>query len=474
MIQKSLPALALAISFTAVSAQAAERSADELAFREIYKELVETNTTLSSGNCTVASQQIADRLTGAGMASENVQVMVHPDHPKEGNLFAVIPGSDTSLEPVLLLAHIDVVEAKREDWVRDPFTLYEEDGFFWARGSADDKSMAAIWADMFVNFAKDGYAPSRTIKMALTCGEETDTAFNGANWLATEHRDLVDAAFVINEGGSGRTDGTVDADGVGNVVVQNVQVGEKLYQDYRLTVTNPGGHSSQPKRDNAIYQMAAALQKIGAHTFPAQLNDTTRAYFSGVGATRDDAVGKAMLAVVADPTDADAIAVLDEDKMYRSMLRTSCVATMIDGGHAVNALPQSVTANVNCRIFPGRTPEAIMAELTGIMDDPAISIAKVREDKPIAKAPPLDPRVLDPMRAVVEKYYPGVPLIPTMSTGATDGLYFSAVGIPAYGFSALYHDPSGSGAHGLDEHISVDALYRGRKALTDLVHAYAD
>ena len=474
MIRKSLPALALAFSFAAASAQAAERSADELAFRELYKELVETNTTLSSGSCTIASQQIADRLTGAGMASENVQVMVHPDHPKEGNLFAVIPGSDASLEPVLLLAHIDVVEAKREDWVRDPFTLHEEDGFFWARGSSDDKSMAAIWADMFVNFTKDGYAPSRTIKMALTCGEETDTAFNGANWLAREHRDLVDAAFVINEGGSGRTDGTVDADGVGNVVVQNVQVGEKLYQDYRLTVINPGGHSSQPKRDNAIYQMAAALQKIGAHTFPAELNDTTRAYFSGVGATRDDAIGKAMLAVVADPTNADAIAVLDEDKMYRSMLRTSCVATMIDGGHAVNALPQSVIANVNCRIFPGHTPAGIMEELTAIMDEPAVSIAMAREDKPIAKAPPLDRRVLDPMRAVIAKYYPGVPLIPTMSTGATDGLYFSAVGIPAYGFSGLYFDPEGNGAHGLDEHISVDALYRGRKVLTDLVHAYAD
>ena len=472
-MKKSLAALTLAASFFAVSAQAAQRSADELAFRDLYKELVETNTTLSSGSCTIASRQIADRLIGAGMSDENVQVMVHPDHPEEGNLFAVIEGSDPSLEPILLLAHIDVVEADPEDWARDPFTLYEEDGFFWARGSADDKAMAAIWADMFANFARDGYAPSRTIKLALTCGEETDTAFNGANWLTTEHRDLVDAAFVINEGGAGLTDGTV-TDGVGNVVVQNVQVGEKLYQDYRLTVTNPGGHSSQPRRDNAIYRMGAALQKIAAHTFPAELNDTTRAYFSGVGATRDDAVGKAMLAAVADPTDADAIAVLDENKMYRSMLRTSCVATMIEGGHAVNALPQSVTANVNCRIFPGHTPAQIMEELTAIIDDPEVAIAMARKDKPIAKAPPLDPQVLDPMRAVVAKYYPGAPLIPTMSTGSTDGVYFSAVGIPAYGFSGLYYDPSGSGAHGLNEHISVDAVYRGRKVLTELVRAYAD
>jgi acetylornithine deacetylase/succinyl-diaminopimelate desuccinylase-like protein len=229
---------------------------DQQRFRDLYEELVETNTTLSAGNCTQAAERLATRLRAAGLAAENVHVLTVPEHPKEGSLVAVYPGTSRTAKPILLLGHIDVVEANRADWQRDPFTLVEENGYFYARGSADDKSMSAVWADLLIRFAEEGYRPERTVKIALTCGEETDTAFNGANWLAQERRELIDAEFALNEGGGGETDGA------GHLVAQTIQVGEKIYQDYVLSVTNPGGHSSMPVPDNAIYRMAAALAKI--------------------------------------------------------------------------------------------------------------------------------------------------------------------------------------------------------------------
>ena len=442
-------------------------NASQKEFLGLYKELVETNTTQSSGSCTQAAQQIADRLTGAGMAPENVTLFTSADHPKDGGVVAVYPGTSSSEEPMLLLAHIDVVEAKREDWVRDPFKLIEENGYYYARGTADDKAMASIWADTLVRFAEAGYKPARTVKMALTCGEETDTAFNGANYLAQNKRDLIDAAFALNEGGGGRTDGK------GHLLVQTIQVGEKIYQDYKLVATNPGGHSSQPVPDNAIYEMAGALQRIGAHEFPAEFNDTTRAFFAKSGAMRKDETGAAMVALVKNIDDADAMAVVNEDKALHSMLRTTCVATTIDGGHAVNALPQSVEANVNCRIFPGHTPAEVKDELTRLIDDPDVAIAFAREDKPLAMSPPLDPELIGPMEEVAKTYFPGVPVLPTMSTGATDGLYLSAVGIPTYGVPSIWGDPDGNGVHGLNERVEVKALYTARDYLYDLVKKLA-
>lgn len=440
---------------------------DQQRFRDLYEELVETNTTLSAGNCTQAAEQIATRMKAAGIAGQNLTVFSVPDHPREGGLVAVYPGTSATEKPILLLAHIDVVEANRADWERDPFTLVEENGYFYARGSADDKSMAAVWADMLIRFAAEGYKPKRTIKVALTCGEESDLAFNGANWLAQNRRELIDAAFALNEGGGG------DTDGKGQIVDQSIQVGEKIYQDYRFVATNPGGHSSGPVRDNAIYAMSDALVRIREHEFPTEFSDTTKVFFARAGAIRTDELGPAMVRLAADPSDKAAEAVVNTDRFFHSMLRTTCVATMIDGGHARNALPQRVEANVNCRIFPGHTPLEIKGELERIVGNPGISIALAREDKPLAKSPPLDPAIIGPMERLSAKYWPGVPVIPAMSTGATDGLYLSAVGIPTYGVPGIWGDPDGNGTHGLNERMEVRALYVGRDYLTDLVKAYA-
>jgi len=441
---------------------------DQKQFFALYKELVETDTTVKNGSCTRAAEQIAARLKEAGFADDQVTLFSVPEHPKEGGIVAIYPGTSTTLKPILLLAHIDVVAANRADWERDPFKLVEENGYYYARGIADDKMMAATWADALIRFRQDGYKPARTVKMALTCGEETDTAFNGAQYLANNKRDLIDAAFALNEGGGG------DTDGKGHLVAQSIQVGEKIYQDYKLVANNPGGHSSQPVRNNAIYAISDALLKIREHEFPAEFNATTRVFFERAGSARKDAMGTAMAALAKNPDDADAAAVVNTDKGFHSMLRTTCVATMIDGGHAVNALPQRVEANVNCRIFPGHTPAEIKDRLAGIIGNPDISIELARKDKPLAKSPPLDPAIIGPMEALSAKYFPGVPVIPSLSTGATDGLYLSAVGIPTYGAPGMWGDPDGNGVHGLNERLEVRSVYVGRDYLFDLVKALAE
>jgi acetylornithine deacetylase/succinyl-diaminopimelate desuccinylase-like protein len=441
---------------------------DQKQFFELYKELVETDTTVTNGSCTQAAEQIAARLKAAGFADDQITLFSVPEHPKEGGIVAIYPGTSATLKPILLLAHIDVVAAHRADWERDPFKLIEENGYYYARGIADDKMMAATWADALIRFRQDGYKPARTVKMALTCGEETDTAFNGAQYLANNKRDLIDAAFALNEGGGG------DTDGKGRIVTQSIQVGEKIYQDYKLVAANRGGHSSQPVRDNAIYAMSDALLKIREHEFPAEFNATTRVFFERAGAARKDAMGTAMTALAKNPGDADAATVVNTDKGFHSMLRTTCVATMIDGGHAVNALPQRVEANVNCRIFPGHTPTEIKDRLAGIIGNPDISIELARKDKPLAKSPPLDPAIIGPMETLSAKYFPGVPVIPSLSTGATDGLYLSAVGIPTYGAPGMWSDPDGNGVHGLNERLEVRSVYVGRDYLFDLVKALAE
>ena len=440
---------------------------DQAAFRELYKELVETNTTLSAGNCTLAAERMAVRLKAAGMPANLVNVFFTSDHPKEGGLVAIYPGTSKKLRPMLLLAHIDVVEANRADWTRDPFTLIEENGYFFARGTADDKAQAAIWTDTLIRFARAGYKPKRTIKLALTCGEETSGAFNGAEWLSQNRRELIDAGFALNEGGGGRSDGK------GKLLVQTIQVGEKAYQDFTLTATNPGGHSSQPVRENAIYAMADAVGKIRDYEFPLQFSDVTRVFFAKAGKMRPDATGPAMIALAANPDDAAAQAVVNKDKMLHSLLRTTCVATLIDGGHALNALPQTVTANVNCRMFPGRTAEETQAALTAAIGNPAISIVQRVSTKPIARPPTLDPAIIGPMERLAATHFPGIPVIPAMSTGATDAVYIGGVGIPTYGVPGPWGDPDGNGAHGLNERMEVRSLYAGRDYLFDLVKVYA-
>ncbi len=460
------------VSVTPLAAQTATLRPDQTEFRALYKELVETDTTLSAaqrgeGSCTLAAERMATRLKAAGMADSQLIRFADPAHPNEGGLVVVYPGTSKTLKPMLMLAHIDVVEAKRADWTRDPFVLIEENGNFYGRGTVDDKAQAAIYTDTLIRFAKAGYKPRRTIKLALTCGEETNGAFNGAKYIAQNMRDLIDAEFAINEGGGGRTDGN------GKLLVQTLQVGEKVFQNYRIEATNPGGHSSAPIRANAIYELSDALVRLRDLKFPLEFSGTTRAFFAKAGKARGGEMGAAMQALVANPQDTAAEAVVNTDKGMNSMLRTTCVATMLDGGHATNALPQRAGANVNCRIFPGHSPQEIRDALEKAVADPKITVTITPPTVPLAKAPPLDPKIVGPVEKLSAKYFPGVPVIPSMSTGATDAIYLAGVGIPTYGVPSVWTDPDGNGIHGLNERVEVKALYIARDYLFDLVKALA-
>ena len=457
----------LAVTTPALAADPAPRP-DQLAFREIYKELVETNTTLSSGSCTLAAERMATRLRAAGIPDSQMTLFAIPEKPKEGGLVAVYPGTSKTAKPILLIAHIDVVEAKREDWERDPFIMVEENGYFYGRGTADIKSQAAVWVDTLIRFQQQGYKPKRTVKMALTCGEETNGAFNGIEWLAANKRDLIDAEFALNEGGGG------DSDGKGKVIGQSVQVGEKTFANLRLETRNPGGHSSAPVPDNAIYQLARAVTKIEEYRFPLEMTATTRRYFAEAGAVRGDATGAAMVALAKNNADKDAAAIVNKDPFLHSNLRTTCVATLLDGGHAANALPQRAGANINCRIFPGHSIESIKDELAKVIGDPGVTITQLPPKRPAPPAPPLDPKIIGPMEKLVAKYWPGLKVIPSMANGYTDATFLGAVGIPTYGIPGMWGDPDGNGAHGLNERMEVKSVYVGRDYMFDLVKAYAD
>ena len=472
MLKRIAPALCLGFLLPlATGAQEAPMGPlrpDQVAFRALYKDLVETNTTLSAGSCTAAAGLIAGHLKSAGFEDKDITLFSVPDHPKEGGVVAILPGTSKSAKPMLLLGHLDVVEAKREDWTRDPFILIEENNYFFGRGTSDMKAMDATWVDAMMRFKQSNYHPKRTIKLALTCGEETTYAFNGADWLAKNKPDLISAAFALNEGGGGRTDGH------GKLVVESIQVGEKAAQNYRVETVNAGGHSSVPIRDNAIYELADALIKVREFEFPVKFTDTTRVFFAKAGASRHDELGDAMVALSKNPDDHAAEAIVSKDRSYHSMLRTTCVATLLEGGHANNALPQRAVANINCRIFPGETVEGTQAALETAIGDLKVKITPVQPIRPIAVPPPLDPKIIGPAEKLVAQYYPGVPLVPTMSTGATDGIFLEAIGIPVYGVPGGWGDPDGNGVHGLNERRSVRSVFVGRDFLTDLIKAYAD
>ncbi|WP_010218012.1 M20/M25/M40 family metallo-hydrolase [Sphingomonas sp. PAMC 26621] len=462
--------LAILLGTTATGAgltpAAAQDRPDQKAFFEVYKELVETNTTLSSGSCTQAAAQIGARLKAAGYADADLTYFSVPDHPKEGGLVAILKGSNPRAKPMLLMAHIDVVEAKREDWTRDPFKLVEDGGYYYARGSTDDKAQAAIWSDAMIRFKTGGYHPKRTIKLALTCGEETTFAFNGAEWLAKNKPELIAAEFALNEGGGG----LLTEEGERKTLF--LQVGEKAAQNFTLLATNPGGHSSQPTPDNAIYQLSDALKAVQGYEFPIRFTDTTRAFFAGNAAAQPGPTGDAIKRLIADPSDAAANAVVSANKTYHSMLRTTCVATLLNAGHAENALPQRATANVNCRIFPGETVDATLAKLKELAG-PKVTVTANQPVRPTAVPPTLDPKILNPAKAVAAKHFPGTAILPLMSTGATDGIFFEAIGIPVYGVPGLFIGSDINRAHGLNERMNVKSLYDGRDYLFDVVKAYA-
>ena len=472
-MKKAVALAAALIAFPVAAAPPHDTPAGEQRFRELYKELVETNTTLSSGSCTLAAERMAARLKAAGFPESDLHAFAAAGHEKEGGLVAVYPGRDPKLKAILLLAHIDVVEAKREDWTRDPFTLVEENGSFFARGAMDDKAEAAIWTDLLIRYRTENYRPRRTLKLALTCGEETAGAFNGAQWLTENRRDLIDAEFALNEGAWGE----LDADG--QRVALQVEAGEKFPQNYQLEVTNRGGHSSRPVKDNAIYHLAAALTRIGAYDFPAEFNDANRAYFTAMAKLKASKgqtdIANAMNAFLRDRGDQKALALVSsKDPSWNATLRTTCVATLLDAGHASNALPQRARATVNCRIFPGTSAEAVRAKLEELVADPAVKVTTLETRGPTAAPPPLTPAILAPIEKLTEEFWPGVPVVPILQAGATDGEFTNAVGIPTYGVEPVFIGPDLGNIHGLNEYVGVDSLLEGREFLYRLVKIYAE
>ena len=427
--------------------------------REIYQELVETNTTNSTGSCTVAANKMAKRLKAAGYQDADLHLIVPPGGPAKGNLVARIKG-DGSKKPLLLLAHIDVVEANRADWVRDPFKLVEEDGMFYARGASDDKAMAASFVANMIRYKKEKLAPKRDVVMALTCDEEmVPSKFDGAEYLFNHHRALIDAEIALNEGGSGLLDKQ------GKPVRHGIQAGEKIYQSFQLEVTNPGGHSSAPYRDNAIYHLAEGLSRLGQFAFPFKLSPVTRAYYERMSTVEQGQVAADMKAILSDPPDAAALERLYAvSPVHNSTVRTTCVATKVDAGHADNALPQRARATVNCRILPDEKVDDVQATLQRVLADDQIKITRIGEGLS-APMPPLTPALMKAVEEISNDMWPGVPVIPTMSTGGTDGRFLNSGGIWTYGISGMFGGPEGSGAHGLNEHIRVKSLYDGQEYL---------
>ncbi len=437
------------------------------AAREVYEQLVEINTVDSVGSVTNAVQAMAARFRAAGFPSSDIHVIIPPGHPTKGNLVVRYRGRGGSLKPVLLLAHLDVVAALPSDWSRNPFELQEANGFFYGRGTADDKAMAAMFVSNLLRYKREGFVPSRDLILALTADEEGGAA-NGVEYLVEKHRALIDAAYAINEGGGGTLNGTTP-------VFHSIQAAEKVPVNFTLTVLNPGGHSSVPRPDNAINQLAAGLVNLARYTFPVALNAITKPFFEETAKVEKPAVAAAMRAVAANPGDSAAAATLSRDPRYSSMLRTSCVATRLSGGHAYNALPQTATANVNCRIVPTSTLEEVQATIARVVNDTSIRIAlTVPSNEKFGVAPDaIDATLLSSATALTRQMWGNIPVIPTMSTGATDGRILRAVGIPTYGVSGIFSQPGENNAHGRDEKLRTRSFYEGLDFLYQLVKQVA-
>ena len=443
-------------------------SAHQRLAREVYEELVEINTVDSVGSTTRAAEAMAARFRAAGFPAADVQVLVPPGKPDKGNLVVRYRGRRTgggSARPLLLLAHLDVVAANRADWPRDPFVLHEENGYFYGRGTADDKAMSAIFVANLLRYKQEGWVPERDLVLALTADEEGGDA-NGVAWLIANHKPLIDAAYAINEGGGGTLDGN-------RPLFHSIQAAEKVPVNYTLTVTNPGGHSSVPRPDNAIYALADGLAKIARHQFPVTLNEVTRPFFTQTARVEPRReMAAAMRALVANPADRAAAATLSKDPRFNSMLRTTCVATRLAGGHAYNALPQTATANVNCRVVPTSSAEEVRAALGRIVADTAIKVTYTisPDDERFGAAPsPVEPELLAAATALTKRMWGDIPVIPVMSTGATDGRFLRAAGIPTYGVSGIFSAPGESNAHGRDEKLRVKSFYDGLEFLDQLV-----
>ena len=446
-------------------AQALTPAQQEL--RSVYQELLEINTTNSVGSCTVAARAMAARLKGSGFADADLQVIVPPGGPAKGMLVARLKGSGAK-RPLLLLAHLDVIEARREDWTRDPFKLVEEGGYFYARGAFDNKAQGAIFVANMMAYRRANLTPARDLILALTCDEETiPSEFDGVDYLLKHHRTLIDAELAFAEGGS------LALAPDGKPISHGVQAGEKIFQSYTLEVRNKGGHSSLPVPDNAITHLAEGLARLGKFSFPFRLTDTTRSFFERSAQAVGGQTGADMQAILAEKPDPQALLRLAQtNAFYNASVRTTCVATMLNAGHATNALPQRASAVVNCRILPGEQPEAVRQTLEQVLADGQISVTAMGTAV-VAPAPPLNPQLMRTVQALSEQFWPGVPVIPTMAAGATDGRYLNVAGIWTYGVSGLSKEANGSGIHGLNERLAVKSLYEGQRFLDALTREVA-
>jgi acetylornithine deacetylase/succinyl-diaminopimelate desuccinylase-like protein len=441
------------------SAQTDDASTRQLA-HDIFKQLVEINTTDSVGSVTAASEAMAQRFRDAGFPDSDIQVLGPNDRKK--NIVVRLHGSGKH-KPVLLIGHLDVVEAKREDWTTDPFKFVEQEGYFYGRGTTDMKDGDAIMSATLIRMKKQGYVPNRDIILAMTADEEGGTS-NGVDWLLKNHRELIDAEFVLNHDGGGVLTEN------GKPLFVDVNATEKLYGDFVLTATNPGGHSSLPKPENAIYQLSNALVKISQYQFPFELNNITRAYYESMAKIATGERAADIKAALKTPPDLAAVARLSKDAMDNSLMHTTCVATRLNGGHANNALPQTAQANVNCRILPGHSLEETRLALEKAVNDPKVKVQFRGNNNEILDhgtdrhsyvPPPPIKEVFDPLQKVVAEMWPGIPVVPSMSTGASDGIYTNAAGIPTYCISGVAYDRNDIRAHGKDERESVEGFYRG-------------
>lgn len=438
------------------------------AFLEMLREMVDTDSSVATGSCTAVVDKIAARMKAGGFPEKDLHIFVPDGHPKEGNLVAILPGKDPKAKAVLMSGHIDVVNARREDWTRDPFTMIEEGGYYYGRGVADMKAQDAIWVDSLLRYVKEGYKPTRTIKLALTCGEEGQF-INGIGWLLEHQRDLIDAGIAFNEGGYGELE-----EGTGKKLAITVLGAEKGGGNFILEVTNPGGHSSRPRPDNAIYTLARALDNLSHFTFPVDLNAVNRAYFTGMAPLVGSEMGKAMTALMADPTDKAADAIVSASPNYNAMLRTVCTPTLLSGGHAANALPQRARATINCRTLPGMQRAAVKAAIIKAVNMPEVQVSGPDAPDPALKLAPLSKAALGPMQAVAAKVYPGIPVVPMQATGGTDGKRMIQAGIPTYGVTGMFREGDFSNAHGLNERMLSYTVWEGREFLYRMVKAYAE
>jgi acetylornithine deacetylase/succinyl-diaminopimelate desuccinylase-like protein len=427
---------------------------------DIFKQLIEINTTDSVGNVTTASEAMAKRFRDAGFPESDIYIGGPNDRKK--NLVVRLHGSGKH-KPVLLIGHLDVVEAHREDWTTDPFQFVEKDGYFYGRGSEDMKDGDAIMSTTLIRFKKEGYIPDRDIILALTADEEGGKS-NGVDWLLKNKRDLIDAEFVLNHDG-----GEVTMEN-GKALALVVDATEKLYSDYQLVVTNPGGHSSLPRPDNAIYELAHALIKLQEHKFPFELNSVTRAYYEHMAKVQTGQQAADLRAILQTPPDQAAIDSISKDPTDNSKMHTTCVATRLSAGHANNALPGRAEAVVNCRILPGHSKEEIRKELAEVIADPKIQIRFITNageildniaDQRSFAPPPLRPDVFSAITTVSAKMWPGIPVFPTMATGASDGVYTMAAGLPTYGVSGVEAERNDHREHGRDERVPAEAFYKG-------------